>query len=216
MKKILITLVCLLFFLPFGIRAASLIHKFYDVRVLNNLSVDNTLTAETAVIGDVNITGTLTGAGATAYRGVFARANTDSTITTGAVYTIPLQQEIYDTDNVHSTTTDNAVFRIPSGVTKVSFYGQLYFFDNGPSDLNMVSLKIVKNGTDFDPPCRVDVTPSTGSKGLRAIQIVSPVVEVVAGDNISLCAWQSESNTVTFYGADFSGQGTWFAMDIVQ
>jgi hypothetical protein len=220
MKKILVGLLCLLFLFPLGMQAASIVHKYYDVEILNNLTVDNTLTADNvvagaAVIDNLSITGAVTGAAVSAHRGVLTYLPASYfEISTTSCTAIQFTGENYDTDNMHSVTTDNTNIQVPTGVTKVRLYGKVMIGDSGSIDNNIISLDIRKN-TSIAYAGLGRVSSKSFYQNNIEMEVITPVLSVAAGDKFALYVCQNENNSLVVHG-NAAGSYTWFAMDIVQ
>lgn len=104
--------------------------------------------------------------------------------------------EVYDTDNIHSTTGETGWLVVPAGVSKIRITAQGRL-ESGAS----WRMYVLKNGSFF-----------TGGASAWAStfyhNLVTPVLSVTAGDFFELGA-----SSMT---ADTTGQECWFAMEIIE
>lgn len=208
MKRVLIGVLCLLFLLPLGMQAASLVHKFYDVQILHNLIVDNAVTADSVTTGSLTIVG---GAGLANHRGALVFLPSAQPIHT-TTFPLYYTAESYDTDNTHSITTDNAYIYIPDNVTKVRVYGVVRF---APVDNNaLCQVEVLKNGLTTYAGAVTLWGGYADASGVKVVPFSTAVIDVVGNDNISVGA-RAVTSSPTVAG-DNTGKYTWVAMDIVQ
>lgn len=108
--------------------------------------------------------------------------------------------ELYDTDNIHSTTSNTDLLVVPAGVSRIRLSAQVVRTTAGQT-------LIEKNGShaDFAGAGNAIVTV-TGSNPV--IQLITAVIPVVPGDYFRIY------NTGDV-PADATG-ATWFAMEIIQ
>lgn len=150
-------------------------------------------------------------AGAASFRGCLATLSADQTAinATGAGYTIPFDgADVYDTDSIHDPVTNNTRLTIPSGVTKVRITGNVQSSGH-TSATNVISLvRLFKNGSlDYAG------SPShqgPGATGAPTGTLVSPVLEVVAGDYFELGFFVTSDTSITI-----EAERTSFGVEIV-
>jgi len=150
-------------------------------------SIGSASYTDNGYFNNVTIAGTLTGH----FRGVLAYNASAQSIPDNTLTTVILDTESYDTDSSHSITTDNTKIFVPSGVTKVRFFGSIQFDQNsngyrefnltlGPGYLGLIGApnrrEIAVSGTEgttfyFATPVIGNITPGEeGYVELRVIQ----------------------------------------------
>jgi hypothetical protein len=210
MKRIVIGIACLLLLVPLVVQTASLVHKFYDVEILHNLVVDNAVTAGSITVDNIAITGTVSGAGATAHRGALVFLGSSVSIPIGHSV-IAFDNESYDSENMHSITDNTDKLTVPTGVTYVRLTGQVRFQSADNTINGHRQVTITKNGArEYIGAALVSSYDNTG----QVYQNVSTaVVNVTAGDYFSMSVFTDNVVTVT---GEAAGGVTWLFMEIVQ
>lgn len=140
------------------------------------------------------------------FRGCQALVTGEQTIPNAQWTAINYPTEAYDTDDIHSNTTNNTRFTVPAGVTKVRVDGWVMYNTNTVGRRVFV---ILKNGTSYigmqDYVVIPDATGGVVSTG---------VIPCVAGDYYEIKFYQnSGGNLNTFYNSDFV---LWGAMEIIE
>ena len=129
---------------------------------------------------------------------------------TGADYSagvaIGLDEEVYDTDGIHSTTTNTSRLTVPVGVSAVELSGRVSA--DGVLANKVAFAYIRKNGADFPGAPAMLVESNLTSAHLTMGS--SPPIPVVAGDYFELFLLIQDDNAVDILAAT-----TWFAMKVL-
>lgn len=148
------------------------------------------------------------GGGSTPFRGALVELTTNVAIPT-LPYLISWNSEVYDTDNIHDNSVNPTRLTVPSGVTKVKILANALL----STHTGGLHLSLRKNGAIFSGMPAVQFDDGTGFSG-NSIQIVSPVLNVVAGDYFEV-RLNSTNNSLTISGSESVGK-SWAAMEIVE
>lgn len=167
------------------------------------------------------------------FRGCLAYDKSATTLaTTQNVFrTVPFDSEKYDTDGIHSTSTNTTRLTVPSGVTKIKLSGATYWSVLSAKDYT-TWLMPSKNGylntiADFFGKTMMIQDKSDTAFGdtfdhAQAFQ--TPMIEVVATDYFELTVGHStregsaDNQSIRLINVA-SGAGypwTWFAMEIIE
>ena len=130
-----------------------------------------------------------------AFRGALVYNNSN---TTGALL---WSSEAYDTDSIHSTSTNTQQLVVPAGVTKVRLSGQIYCNAAGTT-----SLSLIKNGVTAYGPGRPLLSGGQGT----TLTWPGTAIDVTGGDYYQV---QVQGGATL---ADAGGQFNYFAMEIIQ
>jgi hypothetical protein len=144
-------------------------------------------------------------------RGALVYPSSTQSLSNGVEAAISFNTESYDTDSIHSNTTNNSRLTVPSGITKVKLSGN--FQIASASDYTSGTLRIKKNGSTFIGGPYVGAEPSS-STGV-VLGVSSAVVEVTSGDYFELYASQVNSATAS-RSTNLIANGNWFAMEIIE
>lgn len=118
------------------------------------------------------------------FRGALAKHSTTQAISAGTDTTVAFDQEDYDTDNFHDTSSNNSRITIPPNVTKVRLIGGID--TSTPTTVDDIKMWITKNGSGAGAKPGIAMRSSTSFNGSEGIILVSPVIDVVAGDHFEL------------------------------
>ena len=116
------------------------------------------------------------------FRGALAKHSTTQVLTAGADITVAFDSEDYDTDDFHDLSTNNSRMTIPANVSRVRVIAAIDTSTPGSGDLKVW---ITKNGSGAGALPGVVMRSTTGISGSGVI-VVSPVLDVVAGDHFEL------------------------------
>lgn len=121
--------------------------------------------------------------------------------------------EAYDTDNIHSTSTNTERLTVPSGVSYVRISTSLRLSASSSGD---IGIQLRKNGSGVGIPGAMIIGGSNfSSTAYDTVAYVSPILAVTGGDYFELYNTIAGSFTLTGYDSG-SGQPSWFAMEIIQ
>jgi hypothetical protein len=184
-----------------------------SAKILDNSIASGKILDNTILVGKIGGTGTkdnttfLRGDGTWAQpvgRGSLAYASTQN-IDNAAWSVVTFVNESYDTDSIHSITTDNTKLIVPSGITKVRLTAQVAFSNDNTSGIR--GAYIYKNGASFiGYPVRYITYVAYNTP----IGLITPIVSVSAGDYFTVSCYQNSGSTLTLDSA------TWFSMEIIQ
>lgn len=150
-----------------------------------------------------------TPASGSTFVGCLASSRTAQSIANNTQTAVALATEAYDTDSIHSTSTNNSRFTIPSG--KGGYW--LFYATGGidPLTANNMMLRFYKNGSQYGPAV---FTGSTSATTLTSTSIAN-VINVAAGDYIELYIYQAQGSAAnllisgtedfTFMGCSYLG-----------
>jgi len=116
-------------------------------------------------------------------RGVLAVDTTGQTMTSANTYYALMFRDAdkYDTDSMHSITTDNTLVVIPSGVTMI----RAVCGAQVSSTASGVRVRLYKNGSSYEPPLVTGYSSSDNVVAIKYPAFSSPPLPVVAGDNVA-------------------------------
>lgn len=175
-----------------------------DVNIETDTSVDITATLTSFWANAIETTGSRASP-----RGALVTLAADLTTQdyTGGATAVAFDEELYDTDAIHDNSTNNSRLTVPAGVTHVRLSGQVAFAA-GTND-TWHYLWMYKNGSsDWQG---APVTQQEVGRTTMNMNIISPILEVVAGDYFELFPRNETDTSVTL-----SDDQTWFAMEIVE
>lgn len=145
-----------------------------------------------------------------AFRGALVHKNGSDQTVSGTTNSILFAGEEYDTDSIHSTSTNTDRLTVPSGITRVKLSASLVI--NSTIADGKFSLALFKNGSAVFTGYVFDqVHPALTSQ--YRLNIVSPVVNVTSGDYFTLNVGENSTGTVTVEGLSYE---SWFAMEIIE
>jgi hypothetical protein len=136
---------------------------------------------------------------ATKYALVYKTAT--QAISAGVATILSWQAETADTDAWHDNTTNNSRLTVPSGVTRVRVSANIA----GGSVTGDMKLAILKNGAS----ARGLSASDTASSGSEHVNVVSAILDVVAGDYFEVQATSSASTSIT------NDERAWFCIEEV-
>jgi len=139
-------------------------------------------------------------------RGALVKQATSFSLPNNSTSTVTWNEEVYDTDDIHSNVTDNSRLTVPAGVTHVRLSGS-YVDSSNTSGWRFLQLR--KNSGSV-PGLTNQSSPANGSN-THFMSLSSPVLEVVAGDFFEMQIFQNSGSTRSVSGDIF-----WFAMEIVE
>jgi hypothetical protein len=146
--------------------------------------------------------------GSPSFVGAFASSRSAQSIPNATFAAIALATEAYDTDSIHSTSTNNSRFTIPSGKTGYWLFYQVLGYDPLPSG-NM-NIRFNKNGSfGSNQIGGLLYTGSTSATGLTTGTNIS-IFYLTAGDYIEMVVYQNSggsANMLVAGGEDFAYMG---------
>ncbi len=144
---------------------------------------------------------------ATTPRGALVNLAADETNADYSTATaIPFDAEVRDTDAIHDNSTNNSRLTVPSGVAHVRLTAGVVATGHNSTEFIIIELR--KNGT-ADIIGMPNVLTEVTSTEMRA-QIVSGILEVVAGDYFEVFLDTENDQTITL-----NNDLTWFDMEII-
>lgn len=117
------------------------------------------------------------------FRGALAKHSTTQVLTAGIDITVAFDSEDYDTDNFHDLSSNNSRLTIPANVSRVRVIAGIDTSTPGSGD---VKAWITLNGSGAGALPGVVMRSTTGISGSEGMIMVSPVLDVVAGDHFEL------------------------------
>lgn len=153
-----------------------------------------TLTAAGAATNFLNEAGAYSvPAGGGAFSGALVQQIGSQSIPNGANTTVTgYTTEVYDTDAFHDNATNPERLTIPTGVTKVQAIAGILWASNATGERTII---ITKNaGTD---QVKVTVQPSNSFEQ----QVITPVIEVVATDFLTVEVFQDTGGALNILGS---------------
>ncbi|MBI5306279.1 type II secretion system protein [Candidatus Wolfebacteria bacterium] len=146
------------------------------------------------------------------FNGALVYSSVNWTIPFGNMTYITWDSETYDTNNIHNNVTNNSRLTVPAGVTKVRLSANALFGGSA----NAVELKIYKNRLSFTGSPSMMIYPIAGN--WHTYNIVSPAIDVTAGDYFEVAASAQTSNETmyTTYTPLYTQHEAWFAMEIIK
>ncbi len=146
------------------------------------------------------------------FRGCIAYNSVNISIPNNLTTLMTFDSEIYDTDTIHSTTTNTDRLTVPTGVSYVKITGQAHFQANATGGRNAY---ITKNGVPASISGAQQTTSSATTNSI--FPIISPILAVVPGDYFSLNVVQDSGGVLDFInGANGAGAYSWFAMEVIR
>lgn len=142
------------------------------------------------------------------FRGALARHSTTQAISAGVDTTVAFNLEDYDTDDFHDLSTNNSRMTIPPNVRRVRLIGGLTADTPSTGDMKMW---ITKNGAGAGALPGIAIRSTTAFAGGEGMIVISPVVDVVAGDHFEL-----EVNFNNAGSLNNTGSATWFSIQVVE
>ena len=150
-------------------------------------------------------------ASSSSFRGALVtRSGTFSASNSGDNVITAWDQETYDTDGFHDNSTNNGRLTIPTGVSKVIVSAGIRYTDTSTTGRRI--LMLTKDGsTSFAGNPAQSIPAASGSLSMY-IHVVSPVLEVSAGQYFEVNFYQNSGSTLTVAAASQS----WFAVEVVE
>lgn len=133
------------------------------------------------------------------YKRALVNKSGNQSITGGVTTTLTWDQEVYDTDTIHDTVTNNSRLTVPSGVTKA----RPSFALKASSTTGQIVGKVQKNGADYYGMPMHD----TDTAGTDNISAIGAWVDVTPGDYFECVV--STTNTLNI-GTE---NETWFCLE---
>jgi hypothetical protein len=120
---------------------------------------------------------------------------------------VPFDAEQYDTDTVHDNSTNNTRLTVPAGVRHIQLVGQVQASSVIADEWMQIDIR--KNGS----AAYIGFAQQMNEIGKTesGTQVVSPILEVIAGDYFELFLRVQTEATITLVDDQ-----TWFAMEIVE
>lgn len=134
-------------------------------------------------------------AGGSTFSGCAVTRNSEITLSNGTPTAITFNQEIYDTDGYHSTSSNTERLTIPTGKT-----GYFLWITEGSWDSNTTGQRqfiFYKNGTRLGNPTPVGYESLTSSSGYATLTRVY-VIALSAGDYVEARAFQNSGGNLQF------------------
>lgn len=150
--------------------------------------------------------------GGGSYRGAAAYNTAAQSIPASTNTVLTFDSEIYDTDSIHSTSSNTGRMTVPAGVTKVRLRGN--YRSATATDQTQRTAKLYKNGALYDSgssyvPFFSGVT--SGTSLASDCVMVTPAITCVAGDYFELVALQNEAGANNAFA-----QSCFFEMEILE
>lgn len=195
-----------------------------DGTVTSGKLADNTLASakildNTIALGKINSSGTkdnttfLRGDGVWSKatgRGALVVLGSPQSLVNGAGYAAIsfTGADTYDTDSIHSVTTDNTKLVVPTGVTMVRLTAQASFAAN---DNSARLATIFKSGSSFGAGQPIQYQTTNSGTYTTILSLNTSVIEVTAGNYFELMMAQDSGGALNASAAE-----TWFAMEIIR
>ncbi len=144
------------------------------------------------------------------HRGALVYDVSDQTITNNTWTAVNFDTEVYDTDTIHDTSTNNTRFTIPTGITRVRLSANIRFTAN---DTEQRGARFQLNGSDFIGQAE-QLVHHPDSTNASMQNISSGVIDCVATNYFELEVYQNSSGNLDLLGD--SGIATWFSIEIIQ
>jgi hypothetical protein len=141
-------------------------------------------------------------AGASSFCGAFVRKATKQVIATSTVTEITWNTEVFDTDNIHSNTTNTNRFTIPTGKSGYWLFSTSVTWDN--MDTGGRRLYLVKNGGTYQATARNDNVNSD-----YWTQTANAIFNCTAGDYLSVQVYQQSGGNIDLWGDDLGNDVSW-------
>jgi hypothetical protein len=123
--------------------------------------------------------------------GCFASSRADQTVATATYTAIALATEAYDTDAIHSTSTNNSRFTIPTGKGGYWLFYQVLGFN--PLASNNMNIRFYKNGSSTVGG--ILMSGATSASTFTTVSNIS-ILSLSAGDYIEMVAYQDSGSTM--------------------
>ena len=123
--------------------------------------------------------------------GCFASSRADQTVATATYTAIALATEAYDTDAIHSTSTNNSRFTIPTGKGGYWLFYQVLGFN--PLASNNMNIRFYKNGSSTVGG--ILMSGATSASTFTTVTNIS-ILSLSAGDYIEMVAYQDSGSTM--------------------
>jgi hypothetical protein len=137
-----------------------------------------------------------------AFKGASVYNSADrTTINATTAQALTFNSELFDTDAFHDTGSGTSKLTIPSGVTLVQLLGSINLDLVTNSDV--ITAEIRKNGNPLSP---VVANRNTIVGATPSVNVISPVLQVVAGDYFELFLTVSSDTSITIR------QRSWFSI----
>lgn len=142
------------------------------------------------------------------FKGALVRRTSSLTSVTWPLL-IPWQEAVYDTDDFWAGAAPSRL-TVPAGVTKVRLTASVSF--EGLATAGSVFAQFFRNGASLSPGSGPTARQSNTGFSDNVLPLVSPVVNVTAGDYFEVRA------TVSMSGQDqiLEDYRTWFALEVVE
>lgn len=145
--------------------------------------------------------------GKPAHRGCLAYKTADQTLNLSSDTAITFAGESYDTDNIHSTSSNTSRLTVPTGVTKVRLSAGIAI-DNVTANTDTF-IQFWKNGAGNYPGWAIAFLDVSGVVNFDTL--VSPILAVTDGDYFEfVVATIGDTSTTLLLNR------TWFAMEIIE
>lgn len=165
--------------------------------VLNFTGTGVTVTTPSAGQVDIDISG---GGTPVPFKGALVSNSTTQSIPNNTNTVLTWDTEVYDTDGFHSTSSNTSRLTIPAGVTRVRLTSMTVFDVNATGFRQAVFLK---NGSPAFPGRGGTSSPGITGSGVYVL-MVSPILEVTAGDYLEVRAYQNSGGALNVLGTDVS------------
>lgn len=143
-----------------------------------------------------------------AFRGALAYRSSIHAIPDSVETAVPFNAEAYDTDSIHSTSTNTERLTVPSGVARVRLAGGVFF---AATSSGYRSAVIRKNGSGFPGSTTAYLTSLTMEVSGHSMTLQTPVIDVSAGDYFELFVYQNSGAAL-----GVTSNSTWLAMEIIE
>ena len=171
---------------------------------LGKIEASGTKDNTTFLRGDGTWSTVVTGRGALAYN--VAPVSIPNSAQTIAQF----DSESYDTDTIHSTTTDNTKLTVPAGVSVARVSAQVVFYDN---NVGARRATFLKNGGEAFAGNSYSYLPAVTGGFTTTVRLNSAMLSVSPGDYFELRLYQSSGGALNI---ETSSALTWFAMEIIK
>ena len=143
------------------------------------------------------------------FRGALVTDASAQTITTAVLTDMNWDQESYDTDTIHDTSTNNERLSVPSGVTKVRLSYNIQWAPNSTGERQVF---IRKNGSDTVYDGRNNQNLDSATAGNTSMNGHTAIITVVGGtDYFAVRVLQTSGGNL-----DVLEPNGWFAMEIIE
>ena len=171
---------------------------------LGKIEASGTKDNTTFLRGDGKWSTVVTGRGALVYN------TAPVSIPNSAQTLAQFDSESYDTDTIHSTTTDNTKLAVPAGVSVVRVSAQVVFYGN---NVGARRATFLKNGAEAFAGNSYLYIPAAASGFTTIMHLDSAMLSVSPGDYFELRLYQSSGGALSI---ETSSALTWFAMEIIK